>query len=185
MPFVRLRRVKRIAEADAAQLARRMPDDAPITVDETVRLLGRIARTGPLAARLRALELLGERTGLFRSEPAAGPVLALSDDERAERIEAILERAGHVGTQRPHEVVAPGHGHGKDGERGSRRGAEARVWGCRSDSRKKVRHRQAASSLAAANAASAPAARACDHRTVVSTHGSSGGGRPSTGVLLR
>ena len=93
MRFVRLRRMKRIAEAAAAQLARRPAKDEPFTAEEMFRLLAKIARTGPPVARLRALELLGERIGLFRTEPAAGPVPALSDDERAARIEVILGRA--------------------------------------------------------------------------------------------
>jgi hypothetical protein len=74
--------MNRIAEAAAAQLAKRAPDDVPMTAEEVFRLLVRIARTGPPAARLRALELLG---GLFRSsEPVLGPLPALSDEERAE-----------------------------------------------------------------------------------------------------
>jgi hypothetical protein len=85
--------MKRIAEAAAAQLARRMPDEAPITADEIFRLLTRIARTGPPTPRLRAIELLGGRMGLFRAEAATGPVGALSEDERADRIAAILDRA--------------------------------------------------------------------------------------------
>jgi len=93
MRFVRLRVMNRIAEAAAAQLARRPPNDEPITPEEMVRVLARIARTGPPAARLRALELLSERMGLLGTEPAAGPVPALSDDERAARIEVILGRA--------------------------------------------------------------------------------------------
>jgi len=44
---------------------------------EAVRLLARIARTGPLAARLRALELLGGRMGLFQDVGAGGPPAAL------------------------------------------------------------------------------------------------------------
>jgi hypothetical protein len=85
--------MNRIAEAAAAQLTKRTSSDEPITVEEIFRLLARIARTGPPAARLRALELLGERMGLFRTEPATGPLLPLSEDDRAERIAAILERA--------------------------------------------------------------------------------------------
>jgi hypothetical protein len=91
--FVRLCRVKRIAEAAAAHLATHAPDDVPITADEVVRLLARIARTGPVAARLRAIELLGARMGLFQEAPAVEPAAALSDEERAERIGAILDRA--------------------------------------------------------------------------------------------
>jgi hypothetical protein len=50
--------MKCIVEAAAAQLAARAGNDAPITAEEMVRLLARIARTGPAAARLRAIELL-------------------------------------------------------------------------------------------------------------------------------
>lgn len=85
--------MKRIAEAAAAQLARRAPDDAPITADEAFRLLARIARTGPPAARLRAIELLGARMGLFQEPGVAGPLGALSDEERAKRIGVIFDRA--------------------------------------------------------------------------------------------
>jgi hypothetical protein len=85
--------MKRIAEAAAAQLARRPPDDVPMREEEAVRLLARIARTGPPAARLRAIELLGARMGLFQDAPGVGPPTALNDEERAERIDAILERA--------------------------------------------------------------------------------------------
>jgi hypothetical protein len=85
--------MKRIAEAAAAQLARRAPDDVPMTADEAVRLLARIARTGPPAARLRAIELLGAGMGMFQEGTGAGPPVALSDDEGAERIHAILEWA--------------------------------------------------------------------------------------------
>jgi hypothetical protein len=82
----------RIAEA-AVQLANRPSNDEPITAEETVRLLARIARTGPPAARLRAIELLGgPMMGLFQEASSASPAV-LSDQERAERIEAILERA--------------------------------------------------------------------------------------------
>jgi len=85
--------MKRIAEAAAAQLARRASDASPITAEEMVRLLARIARTGPPAARLRALELLGARMGLFADAASPGPAVALSDEERAERIIFIPERA--------------------------------------------------------------------------------------------
>ena len=85
--------MNRIAEAAAAQLTKRTSSDEPITAEEIFRLLASIARTGPPAARLRALELLGGRMGLFRTEPATGPLLPLSEDDRAERIAAILERA--------------------------------------------------------------------------------------------
>ncbi len=85
--------MNRIADAAAAQLARCVSDETPVTAEEILRLLARIARTGPPAARLRALELLGERMGLLRSKPAAGPIAALSVDDRADRIAAILERA--------------------------------------------------------------------------------------------
>jgi hypothetical protein len=91
--FVRVCRVKRIVEAAAAQLARRASDDVRMTAEEAVRLLARIARTGPPAARLRAIELLGARIGLFQDVGAGGPPAELSDEERAGRIEAILERA--------------------------------------------------------------------------------------------
>jgi hypothetical protein len=91
--FDSVRRMNHITEAAAAQLASRRPNDEPVTAEEMVRLLARIARTGPAAARLRALELLGERMGLFRTEPAACPIAALSEDDRADRIAAILDRA--------------------------------------------------------------------------------------------
>ncbi len=68
------------------------------------RLLARILRTGPSAARLRALELLSERMGLFRPDPAEGSVPVLSDDERAARVEVILGRA------RQRHAVAQGGG---------------------------------------------------------------------------
>jgi hypothetical protein len=86
--------MKRIADAAAAQFARRPGSDEPITAEEMVRVLARIARTGPPAARLRAIELLGGRMGLFQEASSASPAV-LSDEERAERIEAILERARH------------------------------------------------------------------------------------------
>lgn len=89
MRVVRLRRVKRIAEAAAAQLAKRLGSGEPITAEELIQLLARIARTGPPAVRLRAIELLGTRMGLFR-EAAAEP--ALSDEERARYINVILDR---------------------------------------------------------------------------------------------
>jgi hypothetical protein len=85
--------VKRIAEAAAAQLTRRAPGDVPMTADEAFRLLARIARTGPPAACLRALELLGARMGLFQEAPGVAPSATLSDEERAERIDAVLDRA--------------------------------------------------------------------------------------------
>ncbi len=61
MQVVRLHGMNRIADAAAAQLARCVSDETPVTAEEILRLLARIARTGPPAARLRALELLGER----------------------------------------------------------------------------------------------------------------------------
>jgi len=97
--------MKRIADAAAAQLATRASDEAPITAEE-VRLLARIARTAPAAARLRAIELLGGRMGLFPETPGAGPRDALSDEERAERIAAILDRA------RQRRVIGQGQGSG-------------------------------------------------------------------------
>jgi hypothetical protein len=96
--------MKRIAEAAAAQLATRAGSDEPITAEEMVRLLARIARTGPAAARLRAIELLGARMGLFQEAPGAGPPASLSDDERAQRIEAILDSA------RQRRAMAQGQG---------------------------------------------------------------------------
>jgi len=102
--FVRVRRMKRIAEAAAARLATRSAGDEPITAEEMVRLLSRIARTGPPAARLRAVELLGARMRLFQEAPGAGPPAALSDEERAQRIEAILDRA------RQRRAIAQGEG---------------------------------------------------------------------------
>ena len=93
MRFDSVRRMNHIAEAAAAQLASRRPNDEPVTAEEMVRLLARIARTGPPAARLRAIELLGARMALFQEAPGASPFTALSDEERAERIEAILVRA--------------------------------------------------------------------------------------------
>src|ERR1700738_898104 len=85
--------MKCITEAAAAHLAIRAGIDAPITAEDMVRLLARIARTGPAAARLRAIELLGAPMGLFQEAPSAAPLTALSDEERAERIAAILDRA--------------------------------------------------------------------------------------------
>ena len=92
---VRIPRMKRIAEAAAAQLATRPGSDKPITSEEMVRVLARIARMGPPAARLRAIELLSTRMALFPEATGASPLAALSDEERAERISAILERARH------------------------------------------------------------------------------------------
>jgi hypothetical protein len=80
----------RIAEAAAAQLASRTGNDEPITAEEMVRLLARIARTGPPAVRLRAIEMLGARMGLFQEAPDARS--ALTDEERAQHITVILER---------------------------------------------------------------------------------------------
>jgi len=97
--------MKRIAEAAAAQLATRPAADEPITAEEMVRLLSRIARTGPPAARLRAVELLGARMRLFQEAPGAAPPAALSE-ERAQRIEAILDRA------RQRRAIAQGQGGG-------------------------------------------------------------------------
>jgi len=71
--------MKRIAEAAAAQLARRASDASPITAEEMVRLLARIARTGPPAARLRALELLGTRMGVFADAASPGAEAAQGD----------------------------------------------------------------------------------------------------------
>jgi len=85
--------MKRIAEAAAARLATRSAGDEPITAEEMVRLLSRIARTGPPAARLRAVGLLGDRMRLFQEAPGAARPAALGDEERAQRIEAILDRA--------------------------------------------------------------------------------------------
>ena len=56
-----------------------------MTADEAVRLLARIARTGPPAAPLRAIEMLGAGKGLFQDVGAGGPPVALSDEERAGR----------------------------------------------------------------------------------------------------
>jgi len=85
--------MKRIADAAAAELARRATDDVPITAEEMIQLLARIARTGPPAARLRAIELLGARMGGLPDASAVGRPAPLSEDERAERIEAILAPA--------------------------------------------------------------------------------------------
>jgi hypothetical protein len=85
--------VNRIAATAAAHLARGTPDDVPITAEEIFRLLARIARVGPPAARLRALELMGGQMGLFQGAPGVRPPTALSDEEGAARIGAILDRA--------------------------------------------------------------------------------------------
>jgi len=98
--------MKRIAEAAAARLATHSAGDEPITAEEMVRLLSRISRTGPPAARLRAVGLLGDRMRLFQEAPGAAPPAALSDEERAQRIEAILGRA------RQRRAIAQGHGGG-------------------------------------------------------------------------
>ena len=87
MRFVRVRRMKRIAEAAAARLATRSGDDPP-------------------AARLRAVGLLGDRMRLFQEAPGAAPPAALSDEERAQRIEAIFDRA------RQRRAIAQGQGGG-------------------------------------------------------------------------
>jgi len=71
--FVRVRRMKRIAEAAAARLATRSAGDEPITAEEMVRLLSRIARTGPPGARLRAVELLGAPRLRRRKRPSEPP----------------------------------------------------------------------------------------------------------------
>jgi len=87
--------LKRIAEAGAARLAEQPGNAEPFTAEEVFRLLARIARTEAPAARLRAIELLGSRMELFQAARDVGrptPTM-LSDDERTERIAAILERA--------------------------------------------------------------------------------------------
>ena len=98
MRFVRLRRMKRIAEAAAAQLATRPAADEPITAEEMVRLLSRIARTGPPAARLRAVELLGARMRLFQEAPGAGAHGSRHAPERiqAARYEQSTEERRHA-----------------------------------------------------------------------------------------
>jgi len=42
--------------------------DAPLTEDEVLRVLARIARTGKPGDRLRAAELIGKELGMFREE---------------------------------------------------------------------------------------------------------------------
>ena len=64
--------MKDIADAAAARLATRPGNDEPITAEEMVRLLARIARTGPPAARLRAIGLLGTEWGCSRELPVRG-----------------------------------------------------------------------------------------------------------------
>jgi len=85
--------LKRIAEAGAARLAEQPGNAEPFTAEEVFRLLARIARTEAPAARLRAIELLGSRMELFQAARDVGRPTMLSDDERTERIAAILERA--------------------------------------------------------------------------------------------
>ena len=73
----------RIAEAAAAQLASRTGNDEPITAEEMVRLLARIARTGPPAVRLRVIEMLGARMGLFQEAVVCQNPVPRLDDEPA------------------------------------------------------------------------------------------------------
>jgi hypothetical protein len=68
--------------------------DEPLGEEEVLRVLARIARTGRPADWLRAAELIGRRLGMFGDRAEALVQMEnLSDEERAFRIEAILERA--------------------------------------------------------------------------------------------
>ena len=93
MRIVRVLRVKRIAEAAAERLAASAAEEPPIAPEEMLRILARIARTGRPGDRLRAIELLGSDQGMVPGPEAALVPSTLTDDERAQRIEAILERA--------------------------------------------------------------------------------------------
>ena len=65
--------MKRIAEAAAAQLARRPGTDEPITAEEMVRVLARIARTGPPASAGAAERADGPVGDRARRGPRTSP----------------------------------------------------------------------------------------------------------------
>jgi hypothetical protein len=46
--------------------------EGPVTEDEVLRVLARIARTGRAGDRLRAAELIGKQLGMFRQEGERG-----------------------------------------------------------------------------------------------------------------
>jgi hypothetical protein len=64
----------RIAQAAADRLAIGV-EDVPMTEDEVLRVLARIARTGKPADRLRAAELIGKQLGMFRESAERGMTL--------------------------------------------------------------------------------------------------------------
>jgi hypothetical protein len=82
-----------VKSSQIERLATSPSEEPPITPEEMLRVLARIARMGRPGDRLRAIELLGSRMGMLQVPEVALASSALTDDQRAERIEAILERA--------------------------------------------------------------------------------------------
>lgn len=82
-------------EANAAGAA----SEEPVTEDEVLRVLARIARTGKPGDRLRAAELIGKQLGMFRQQEGdRGPTLEelIVEADRMRR-----RRAGETGCAEP------------------------------------------------------------------------------------
>jgi hypothetical protein len=86
------RRKTRIAQAAEARLNSQVGDE-PITSAEITRLLTRIARTAKTGDRLRAIEMLIASMVEGQWGLHADRVSSLTDDERADGITALLDRA--------------------------------------------------------------------------------------------
>jgi hypothetical protein len=80
------------------------PSEEPVTQDEVLRVLARIARTGRAGDRLRAAELIGKQLGMFRQQEGdRGPTLEemILEADRMSRERSGQPADGDVGDGKP------------------------------------------------------------------------------------